>query len=149
MNPGQNRDNLRLLAACATEDARLLLLTLSALWSHDTTVYSYTPTASAPQVSWTVVGGVIQRRAGAIAPLIRLSCTEQTSVSNTGEQGCCYWSCKRGFSAHSCRTHWNTPSVLLVEEHIQNTNKTCIPRGLSKISSIRTNLSQSLHATLS
>lgn len=115
MNFGQNRDNLRLLAACATEDAPLLMLTLSALWSHDTTVYRNTPTASAPQVSWTVVGGVIQRQAGAIAPLIRLSCAEQTSVSNTGEQGYCYWSCKRGFSAHSWRTHWNTPSILLVE----------------------------------
>lgn len=70
MNPGQNRDNLLLLAAFETGDAPLLMLTLSALWSHDTTVYSSTPTASAPQVSWTVVGGVTQRRAGEIAPLI-------------------------------------------------------------------------------
>lgn len=79
----KNGDNLHLLAACETEDAPLLMLTLSALWSHDTTVYSSTPTISAPQVSWTVVGGVIQRRAGEIAPLIRLSSAEQTSVSNT------------------------------------------------------------------
>lgn len=89
----KNRDNLPFLAACETENAPRLMLTLSALWSHDTAVYSSTPTTCAPQVSWTVVGGVIQRRAGKIAPLIRLSCAEQTSVSNTGERGYCY--CKQ------------------------------------------------------
>lgn len=138
----KNGDDLHLLAACETEDAPLLMLALSALWSHDTTVYSSTPTTSAPRVSWTVVGGVIQRRAGEIALLSRLSCAEQTSVRSTGEQGYC--SCKqdpRLTAGHTVLEH----TVYLTggggsthQKTAKHTDTACIPWGIREISNIKT-----------
>lgn len=109
-------------------------------WLHDATVYSGAPPAPAPQVSWTVVRGVIQGPAGEKEPELRRS--EQTSVSNAGERGYSQQICARRW-----RAHWSTPSILPgrwlwdKNTHCRESmgithRKTCIPRRFSKISNV-------------